>query len=198
MIQRVQTIFTGVSGSPWYSNLFFGTAAGDPEALAASNLVQAFWTDLRSLIKENIVCTVQPDVYEIDPFTGTIEGITNVPQTPLVCLGAQDMLPPSAQALGTLRTGVYRYGRPVIGKMFLPGFTELSLLNGTLTATAQATVQGALDDLVAGVPGSAELVVYSRPKFLGGDPPVSRPGAASTVVSASVPAKFAVLRSRRD
>lgn len=195
---RVRTIFSGVSGSPWYSNLFFDADGGAPEALAASNLTLAFWDALQSIIKENISVAVQPDVTEIDPTLGEIVGVENVPQSPFLALGAQDMLPPATQGLVTLRTGVYRTGRPVIGKIFIPGLIEQVSANGVLAPATVTTVQNAADALVAGVPGSAELVVWSRPKLTSVVPPALLPGAAIPVVSATAASNFAVLRSRRD
>jgi hypothetical protein len=198
-IARVRTVFTGVSGAPWYSNLYFGTGAGDPEALASHNVTAAFWAQMDGSISNDVSYTVQGEVFMIDEVTGVIESVESV--TPVSAAGAQatDMLPTLNQGLVTLRTGVYRYGRPVIGKIFIPGFTEAQNTDGRIDATTTATFQTYVNELVDGVPDSAELCVWSRPKVTGLLPvPTVRPGAASFVTAGVMNRDFAVLRSRRD
>lgn len=198
-ICRVRTVFTGVSGSPWYSNLYFGTAAGDPEALASHNLTAAFWGAMDGSISQDVDYTVQGEVYRIDEVTGEIESVESVAAVSASGTQTPDLLPTFTQGLVTLRTGVYRYGRPVIGKINIPGFTEAQSVDGRVDPASIAAFQGYVDDLVDGVPLSAELVVWSRPRVESLLPvPSVRPGASSTVTAGVMNPDFAVLRSRRD
>src|SRR3982750_3658664 len=58
-IQRVRTIFPGVAGSPWYSNLYF---TGETQTLAdaATAATRAFWDSVKGYISTGISIQVQP------------------------------------------------------------------------------------------------------------------------------------------
>lgn len=198
-VVRIRTVFTGVAGSPWYSNIHFGTAAGDPEALAASNTVRAFWFAIKGLMDDNVSVAVQPDVTVLDPFTGQVQRIENVPQTAFSGTDLASKLPPANQVLVTIRTGQYRNGRPITGKIFIPGLSINNNSDGVVKASSVTTILAAANSLLAGVPLSAELGVLSRAVPGQVLPPIpARTGAFTLAQSVSVGSQFSVLRSRRD
>lgn len=198
-VLRVRTVFTGVAGSPWYSNLHWAADEDEPEAVACSNRTRAFWSGLAGLMGTAVQGDVESAVTRIDIVTGDVVSVEDVPQTPFAGSQSTDLLPLATQGLITLRTGAYRFGRPIVGKIFVPGFTEVSNTAGNVETSALATLNQSAAGLLTGEPATGRLAVYSRPRGrIEGAVIVTVPGASSNVSSASAAAKWSVLRSRRD
>lgn len=198
-VLQVRTIFTGVTGSPWYSNIFFGADGAEPEAESASNQVQSFWSSIVSSMSSQVTAQVQPNVVRYQTTTSEVQSVSVVPQTPMTGAVAGELLPTATQGLITLTTGVYRFGRPIIGKIYIPGLTEAENGNGVVVAPRVAAWQTSIDNLVDGDPATAQLCVYSRSRIVSLVPvPTARPGAESVVIGGSAKSKWAILRTRRD
>lgn len=181
---RVRTVFGGVAGSPWYSNLFFD----DQDAGGAEGAVQAvadFWEDLRPDIRSGLSWTVEGDVAIISPGTGEMEGVFPVGAVTGSGMGPEELLPTATQGLLRLRTGAYVGGREVRGRVNVPGLTEAASSSGVPIPTFIGRLSSAGANLVDHP--DATLMVYSRKNFI-----------ASPVVSATAAPYWAVLRSRRD
>lgn len=182
---RVRSLFTGVPGSPYYSNLFFaGTLSTDASAAVAS--VQTFLGKVMVLCANPLQVQIEPFVASIDPATGdVVGGFTTPPNSPIAATGAGSPVPPSSQMLAQLRTGVYVAGREVRGKYNHPFVTEeQNVGSGTPAPGAVSVLLGAFNDMLATGP---DLLVWSR-----------KNGAAPAVSAVTVSPKWAVLRSRRD
>lgn len=195
---RVRTVFTGVAGTPWYSNIFYDAAAGyqGPDASAAVN---AFWTSLRPLISNLITIDVEDQVAVIEPATGQITDYQTAVRAPYNGTLNEGIAPAASQGLITLRTGVYRSGRPVIGKCFVPGLGRTQYdVYGRLLGTAVTSISTAANTLRTNTAGGyiANWAVYSRPRRGQLGTPI--PGLVCPVSSVTVSSKPGVLRSRRD
>lgn len=182
---RVRSLFTGVPGSPYYSNLFFdGELSTD--AAAAQDAVNDFFSTVMVLCAPPIVVQVEPFVASVDPATGdVVGGFTTPPQPQIGGTGAGSPIPPSSQMLAQLRTGVYAGGREIRGKFNLPYVTEEQNVGAGVPAPgAQAALLAGFNTMLASGP---DLLVFSR-----------KNGSAPAVSSVTISNKWAVLRSRRD
>lgn len=182
---RVRTLLTGVPGSPFYSNLFFGGGDSTVATEAVQN-VKAFWTSVAVLMTPGVVIGIEPFVASINPATGdVVGGFTVDPGVPLGSSGAGGPIPPASQLLASLLTGSYVAGRQIRGKFNLPMVTEEH--NVGLGVPDQGSRDLLRQAFTALVDGGPELQVWSR-----------KNGVAVGVSSVSVSTKWAVLRSRRD
>lgn len=183
---RVRTIFTGVQGAPYYSNLYF---TGDTllDAQEAHAKVATFWNNARTHIRAGTSITIQGDVPEIDPATGDITVMHAV--TPVNWLGTDsgEMLPPATQALVQFKTGSYVGGRQIRGRMFIPAQMESDNVAGLLGSGYITFLNGLLTTLLVPTASGAQPVVWSRTH-----------GVDPIVTSATTWLQWAVLRSRRD
>jgi len=184
-MQRVRTIITGVAGTPWYLNHYFLGDDDAGSAAAAVTQVGAFWAALDGLMDNALTITVQADVPTINVGTGEMTAL-NV-DTPVVHGGdsAGDPLPFATQGGIQWNTDTFVGGRRLVGRSFLPGFTDDTLdTDGTPTA---GTISGMVSAAAAIVGGDPAFCVWSRTH-----------GNASSVESATVRDTYWVQRSRRD
>lgn len=182
---RVRTVFTGVAGSPYYSNFYFA-GAGSTLAQGVVSDVRGMWADLASNFGTPMVIAIDPDVPDINPVTGDIQGVTVTdPGATIQCQSVAEKLPTFTQMLVTFNTNEYRGGRQVRGRCFIPGWTiAANTDNGLPDAAYRATVQADFNVLAE---TDSPQVVWSR-KY----------GEALQVTSHSTGTQWAVLRSRRD
>jgi hypothetical protein len=182
---RVTTIFTGVQGTPWYSNQYF-LGSTQEMAVAAQDAVFEFWSDLAGLIPTAVTAAVQPEVDDVDPVTGNVTATYVVPQQDVDCVGGA-ALPWAVQGLIRLRTGDFVNGREVRGRIFVPAPTAETNSNGVPSASYVTTMQTAATTLLTNAEPGGNLCVYSRTN-----------GQAFEVSQVSAWNQFAELRSRRD
>lgn len=181
---RVRTVFTGVAGTPWYSNLYYDDQdPGGPEG--AVEATRAFWARITTLISDLVSWTVEGDVAAISPGTGQIENMFTVPSQAGSGSDAAQPLPWATQGLARLETGAYFGGRRIRGRVFIPGPTEDESAIGVPAPSYGTLLNTAITELIGST--DASLVVYSRKNFI--QTPVVAGGAAPY---------WAVLRSRRD
>jgi hypothetical protein len=182
---RIRAVWTGVSGSPWYSNFYFA-GSGSTDAQAAADAVYALFFGLRNALANDIVISIDPFAPTIDPATGDITGgFTVDPGDAIGGAATDDMLPTQTQALVTLRTGQYVGGREIRGKWFLGGLTEVNnVQTGLVSSSLISAVTDLWETLLATGP---DLLVWSR-----------KNGVTAPVQSATMTGVWSVLRSRRD
>lgn len=193
---RVRTILTGVDvvGGGVNTLYFLGEAAEAPDV---RGLVNLFWDAIMTRTSTGVTWTGDDVVDIIDEETGQITA--QVPVTSLSASGdvVGEPCPPATQGLVRLPTGVYRAGRQIRGRVFVPGVPEEHSSGGAPSTPYVTTLTTAAETLVAdSFTVGAPLVVYSRP--VPADPGPSRVGQGAIVNGPSTWAKFAVLRSRRD
>lgn len=194
-LDRVRTVFSGVGGSPFYSNLYFLNPVGANQAANVIAQVKAFWTTLQPTMLPTMPYTVEGDVPVIDEVTGKITAIhTGIAQSGTTS-GTGDVLPMSSQLLAKLTTNGFVNGRRVRGRIFIPAQLEANNTNGRPATSLLTTLNGALTTLI----GSAiQMNVWSRPITDNPDPTKNRPGSTYAVTGGSGWTEWAVLRSRRD
>lgn len=178
---RIRTIATGVAGSPYYTNLHF--VGGAAEAQQAATDVYDFWNFLRTDFKSGLSFKVDAESAIIDSATGLI--VDQVPTTVAAVVGADagDLLPPQVQGLVRLRTPTFVGGRRILGRFFLPGFTEAKSANGQPDTPTFQRIDAAAKQLMNRA--GSELCVYSPTKFTFG-----------VVTQATAGPNWSTLRSR--
>lgn len=192
-ILRVTAEWTGWSGAPGYSVFHFGNfdTGSTAAAQAAADAVSNFFEGVKNLVPISISIRPESTVELIDEVSGTVQDIYGIQPLPASAGQYTQGFSAVSGALVHWDTAGVRNGRRVRGKTFLvPLGNALYEANGTI-APAQVTMlqtaaQGLIDDA-----GTA-LHIWGRPTVAGND------GGSYAVISARVPDKAVVLRSRRD
>lgn len=181
---RVRTVWTGVAGSPYYTNLYFTEEGGT--AQEARNGVNVVFANMLASIRNDLTFTIETDVPVIDEATGDITRV-EVTTTPLTGTGtsSEDPLPPADQTLMRLRTGAYAGGREIRGRVFVPGAVQTASDGGVPTVAHRNELNTRFAALVTLT--SAQWVVWAKTR-----------GVYAVVSSATAWDQWAVLRSRRD
>lgn len=182
-LSRVRTVFTGVAGSPWYSNLYFAVE-GLSTATIRSELAN-FWNALDSQISSLVQWSVEGQVTVINSTTGTIEEVQAGSNLTGAGGNTGTELPWANQCLVNLHTGSWLAGRELQGRWNLPGFVTGTTQDGVFTEITTDAVLAAVEDFLLDT--SPNWVIWSPTHFL-----------FQPVASAVVKAKVAILRSRRD
>lgn len=182
---RLRTSWTGLQGAPYLSTIYFArvdsTTASD-----AADAVAALWSGCAADIRSTLAWEVEPDVATIDDVTGALVGVDNISGGHAGNgTSTQESLPFATQGLLRLASNTVVSGRILKGHLFIPGPTENVGGEGTPTSGYKSSVLAAWADLLAS--GPAIPVIWSR-----------KHGVSAPVLSASVWAQWAVLRSRRD
>ena len=180
-MKRVRTIFSGVQGTPYFSNLYFGDSSLSNACVTA---VSTFFADMDGVISDALSWTTQGTVVTIDPITGDITDSEDVTGQNGFGADTGEDLPFANQALIRWHTGEYIAGRELRGRLFVPGMTIVADDNGTLLPSTLLTIQNAADGLIA---AGQNMLMWSKTH-----------GETRAVTSANVWEQFAVLRSRRD
>jgi len=193
---RVQTVWTGVAGSPYYTNLYaigpLTTNNGNDLATAWRVFLVALTTTLRS----GLVATIDGELLEFDETTGIVTGAGSTVQTPLTFTGLGDALPPANQALIRWQSNGIVHNRRVKGRTNIPGGLEASSgPDGNLLPGAITSLQSAVNAFLTTMSG--RLRIWAQP-FEGTPDNPPRPGSAHAVTAGTIAPYWAVLRSRRD
>lgn len=183
---KVQTVWTGIEGAPYYTTLHFGAGADDVASQDAVDAVETLWQSLEVIIRSGLTWTVNPEVIVFRDTDGGLVRTDTV--TALTGIGDNtgEILPRASSGLVRFSTGVVVGRRFLRGRMFIPLPTETS--NDTVgkpTSAYKTSVQSALDALLAN--GDVALYIWSRTG-----------GTSAPVQSATVWDEWAYLRSRRD
>ena len=182
---RVRTVFSGVPGTPWYSNIYFDDDGVNGQI--GIDAVQTFWEALAGSMSPSVDWQVEGQVVVLDSVTGQPTGVFSGTGDTGSGTGTGDMLPSANQVLVTLNTGVWQAGRQIRGRLFCPGWTESAndgegqVYSGLVTAVLAAVTAMSED------PGNLTQLVWSRTG-----------NVVYPVSSWSVSNKFALLKSRRD
>lgn len=198
-IARVRTVFTGVAGSPYYSNLYWDGAEDITGAQAAVDLVDEFWSLLASVMNIGLIGQIEAEVPIIEDTTGQIVGVNTTTGGVVDPTNAGEPLPWATQGLIRLATEGFVDGRRVRGRINIPGLGEGSSDAGVPNAAIIASMQAAGEILADS--SSPVLCIWCRPRAANAEatPPVAaRAGSSHNVSTVSVWNQWAQLRSRRD
>lgn len=183
---RVTIISTGVQGSPYYTNFFFGGST-DLEAAAANAAASDFWNDLNGVQHAALDWVSEPEVFQIDPATGQTTAVYPVAPQSGGGSAAGEANPWATQGLIRWRTGQFVAGREVRGRTFLPATVEPQNTEGVPGTGFITIVNTAATAFLTAAGGGGGLVVYSRAH-----------GQAADVSQFSTWNQWAQLRTRRD
>lgn len=184
-MRRIRTVFTGVAGSPFYSNMFFTLVNG--QETAAETAVYNFWAALQPGIEDRISVQVEREQQIVDDATGdVIDTVTTAGRNPLVGSDPGDPLPGLVQGLIRWRTGTFVNGRRIQGRTFIPGATEGSNQDGLPLGVYTARFTTAAAALIAASSSSGPLRIYSPTKL-----------QSAAVISALPATQWSYLESRR-
>lgn len=194
-IMRVRTIATGVAGAPWYVNTYW-SLEGARNASDSANRMRLFWDSLKLGLATGVTYQVDPEVAQIDAFTGEVENIFEVNVAPVAGGAGVPALPFFTQGMVRLNTNGVVRGRRVQGRIYVPGVAQQGTANGQPPPTFVSGMQTAAALLLA-APDNALPVVWSRPFVNTGElPPLF--GSSHNVTAVIARTKYGVLRSRRD
>lgn len=198
-VARIRTIFTGVAGTPWYSNLYFLDDGSTSIATLAAGWVKDFWDDIAPFMLSSIRYTLEPLVPTYDEENGNLVRQTTVSALTATGTDSTTALPWATQGLIRLRTTGIVNNRAVHGRIFVPGAPEVQSDNGVPVTGYKSGLQAAITTLITN--SSSSLAVWARP-YPGdpdADPPkAARPGSQHIVTASDVWSQWAVMRSRRD
>lgn len=193
---RVTARWQGFPGAPGYSNFFFssgfldGGLIGD-EAQMLANRVRSAFSEISSLLPNNVSISIDPEVPVIDSDTGVAQSFNTIEPPAAVSPAGDRSYAGPAGAVVTWRTDDLRNGRRIRGRTFLvPLSTFVYQDDGTINDSQFEFLRDFADTMVGG-PGQGDLGVWSRP--VGGSG-----GVFATVTGYTIPDMVAVLRSRRD
>lgn len=196
---RSQTIWTGVAGSPFYTNIYCIGPLATNNGNDMANAWRVFLNSLSAILHAPMVATISAELLEFDETTGNVTGAGNTIQTPVTFTGSVDALPPMTQALLQWHTSGIVHNRRVKGRTNIPGVMEnqndpngkpLPLVSTPLLSGAQAYLTSM----------SGRARIWAQP--FEADPAnpdnPTRPGSSHAIDSVTVAPYWAVLRSRRD
>lgn len=184
-LYEVQTVWTGVAGSPFYTT-HRGLQAGTLGAQGMADAWEDFLTAINSVTDNNLVAVIQPDVRVIESTTGETQAVLSITGATVSMTSSADSLPKSTQFLCRWTTNVFTSGRQIRGRTFIPGQTETNnAIDGKPTGALVGQYQILGDAFISDCGG--DFVIYS---------PTHRTYAA--VQACSPWTEWAELRSRRD
>lgn len=195
VINRVRVAWSNFPGAPGLSTFYLNEASTDVTA------IKTFFTSVGALIPNGTTFQIPNSGDQIDVGTGkltaTWTGTGGGSVTSTATAGAA--FSGSSGAMVRWITGAVVNGHRLVGRTYLVPLVGTNYdANGSLSSTAQTTIQNAANTLIAAL--SPNLVVYHKHVDTDDDatpPVVGSPGAISAVSSGIVPDLAVVMRSRR-
>lgn len=161
LIRRVSLVWSGLSGAPYFTQLFFGHEAGNatPTATAVKNLLN----NLAPTMQTGLTVQQNPEQVIIDTALGEPVGLEVATAQPLVtCTATGDALPWATQGVVRLPTSIYNSGHRLRGHFFLPGMMEAANINGVVAAPTLTQYNGFLSTFWTATQTSGALAVWTR------------------------------------
>lgn len=188
---RVRTVITGLDGGPYLStHIFSASLVSDP--VNAGSAVDAFWTAIRTRIYSTAAMNVENEIETFDVESGAILGTGLYTGATTTGANTNPASWTAKQGVLKLRTNIYRNGRRIQGRLFIPGVTrdagDQHPISGYKNDITAAAINLRDDSTGDGVPWS----VWSRPSS-----PDASDGRLAPVYIPSVNDEWGVLRSRR-
>lgn len=185
---RVESVLTGVPGSPYYSRAYFDALAGTPDDMIAAwhNFVTVGGGGSSVSLPTGAVVTTGGTLEVVNPVSGEVEGVLLGSTSVTTGTGTQDLAPTATQILTHWRTGVYAGGREIRGKHFRPLVAKGDVnVDGGVTGGALVAYNALADTLIDDEDTVFAIYSPSRARW-------------EPAVTGQVWSQFAVLRSRRD
>lgn len=196
---RVQTVWSGIAGAPYYTNLYVIGPVSTNNGNDCATAWRVFLNSLTALLVNGMVATIDPELLEFNETDGTVTGAGNTVQAPVTFTGSGDALPHANQALIQWTTNGIVHNHRVVGRTFIPGCREIdNSASGVPAASVGTPLQTAIDTFLSTMSG--RMRIWSREvKAENATSTVpARPGSAWPIQSGKVAPYWAMLRSRRD
>ena len=161
LIRRVEIVWSGLPGAPFYSQLFFAHQAGAATAIAGN--VRTFLNALVNNLCAPLQAQIQDEQSVIDVVTGkpvNVEVATH--QAVVAYLGTGDPLPWASQVLIQLKTAQFNNGRRLRGRFYIPGILESMSTGGELAPASQTTFNTPLQTLITSSNANGDWAVWSK------------------------------------
>ncbi len=184
-VARIRTEFTGVAGSPAYSNLYFDASTLD--AGVYQTAVLDMWGALTNLIEDGVTATMINPIPIIDVTTGQVVDVAVGDGGSAAMADSGDPLPPMTNGLMQFHTGTFVGGREIRGRSFVPYPTEAANTGGGPNSTYKTAVLNAFDAMNGSGGANGAFCIYSRAHH-----------RFEYVSSMTIWDKWGSLRSRRD
>lgn len=191
-IIRITALWTGFTGAPGYTNLFFDAFGGGDIVDAEYDRAIQFFGALTSILPEDVSIQVQQEAAIIEETTGELLDYRQATDPAGAWTGdaTGGYSAPSGASITWNTSGIAR-GRRLRGRTFIVPLANSAYEdNGTLTSGAINSMTNAGNQLLDSSEG-ATAVIWSRPRGGSG-------GVAFPINGFRVADKAAVLRSRRD
>lgn len=193
-IDKIVCAWTGFTGAPGYTALYFSAAQGP----VMQPKVVTFWQSVASFLPTGVQVNV--------PTTGATLDETNGQQVGVWSGGAPGAVPGtggssySSVSGGLIRldTGQFRRSRKVRGRVFIvPLYASAYATNGVIVQSVANSIKAAADALNS---TNGQWVVWHRPlmDYTVKPPTLKVPGEHFAITSTTVPTKVTYLSSRRD
>ncbi len=187
MPAEYRAIWSVPGGGTGYSVFHFTSVANATEALACAAEFREFFVDLQALIPNEVTVGFDSEVI-VMALDGTLEAVYPITAPSNVTGTGSAAWAGAVGARVDWQTGEIVSGRRFNGRTYLvPLIATIFDTDGTLTSSARTTIQNAADALISELGALETLQVWSRTHQV-----------AEAVISATVPDKSAILRTRRD
>lgn len=188
MPSQYRAIWSTLGGGTGYS-VFHADVAGDvTDAQEFANAVRTFFNSIADRLPNDVTITFDSEVVNLAE-TGELVGVFPVTAPTLVT--GSGALNYSRAAGGRIdwATGVIAGGRRLTGRTYIVPIVAAEFDNsGLLTSACIADLQAAANTLISDLTAAGIVLrIWSR-----------KNAVSAVVISASVPPKGAILRSRRD
>lgn len=202
-LMRVRTVFAGFTGGPGLMTQYFATtlvAPNEAHAVLAADRVKDALDSATGLWPDAVTWNRESQVDVLNDVDGEVQRSYLVDAWGFHGTGGANQGPSPTGMLVRWKTSTFLAGRLLQGHTFLvpiiAGQDSNGSPNGTQVTVATTFGESMLDQGATDV----QLVVWRRPRAERTlpTPLAARDGTSAFVTSATVPDKFAVLRSRRD
>lgn len=197
-LARVKVELSGWNGGPGVSQLTFSEGTATPwnenviEGLVDE--VNSTMLLLKTLWAPEVVVTTNPEVVIFDAATGDIQNVivSPTPPAPFQSTASSGAASRATQITVGFKTGTWRNGRQIQGRMFLGPITGATIASdGTIALASRQAIENAFQAQVTGT--GPRLCVWSRPSAAPGSD-----GAWADVTLVKPSARPGILSSRRD
>jgi hypothetical protein len=186
LIRKVDVLWTGLAGAPYFTQFFFGHEPSQASATATALRTCLFGFNARCMTP--MIAAISPEQTVIDTATGkptATEIATAV--TDVAFSGTGTPLPTVDQVVMRLKTSQFNLGRRLQGRIFVPGLNTAANSGGRLDSVYKSSFDASFGGLIANTATSGKWAIWSR-KYKGW----------ASIDSATAWSEFGVMRSRRQ
>jgi hypothetical protein len=183
---RIRTVWTGVAGAPYYTNLYYTDTGSVGDAIAAQGRIANELQNRLTGFIGGMIATVQGQIPVISDVSGQIVSEYNISDHVITFTGSGEQLPRQVQGLITWDTGSFVAGRRLRGRTFWPGAMETQNSPGGVPSTAYVAQLNGIALNLLGNPGPPARV-FSRTHL-----------TSAVITAGNAWSQWANLRSRRD